>query len=915
MKQLSVVALVLLLALSVHAQAVIQGKVVDAETDEPLIGTTVILKGTQQGTTTDIEGRFALKVPPGIQTLVISFTGYKSRELTTRASQGGTDVGVILLEPTAVGLKEVEVIASVAIDRKTPVAVTTLQGREIEEIVGNQEFPEVLRKAPSVYVTKQGGGFGDSRINIRGFDQRNTAVMINGVPVNDMENGWVYWSNWAGLSDVTSRIDYQRGLGASKLVVPSVGGSINIVTNAAAMKKGGSFSITAGNDGYQKYGAVFHTGVSSKGLAFSGQITHTRGNGYVDGTKFRAYSYFFSLTQKVNDAHTIAATFLGAPQWHHQRFIPGRYDGVTLRTFYDPDNTGKPRTNLGIRYNWLWGHLNGEEFTWRRNFYHKPIGFINHYWTISDKTDIKTSLYVSLGNGGGTGPRGRINTSGGRIYPTSTPLYDANWQIMFDSIVAWNKGKPVHAFDTAVKAPEASGPYAGKYITTKRGNGMIRRASMNYHQWYGIYSTLTHAFTDKISLITGIDGRYYIGKHFRRVENLLGNDAYLSTADVNNPQRYIDYEEPAVFGNFYNKSFNDPDNPNILNYHNDGVVSWMGAFGQVEYSTPSFSSFVAVTLSNQGFKRIDYFNYDLNSPNHATPWVNFLGGTIKGGANYNLNEYHNIFVNAGYFSRQPIFDDVFLNFRNDINKDAANQVITAFEMGYGYRGMMTRINLNLYNTVWGNRQFDVTTRNNANEEILYHFTNVSETHRGVELEAGIRPHKMVEVNAMLSVGDWFYNSNFSASGYNLDQNKPEDTTLTIYAKGLKVGDAAQTTANLELIIRPVKGLKVRLNYFYADNLYARYDVTDDKFLNPGGKVVKLPAYGLLDGGISYRLKAGKFPLTLRANMYNILDTRYVSEVATNIEDDPSTPNINEFYDNRGVFGFGRTWTVGLKLNF
>ena len=48
--------------------------------------------------------------------------------------------------------------------------------------------------------------------------------MINGVPVNDMENGRVYWSNWAGLSDVTSAMQVQRGLGASKVAVPSIGG-------------------------------------------------------------------------------------------------------------------------------------------------------------------------------------------------------------------------------------------------------------------------------------------------------------------------------------------------------------------------------------------------------------------------------------------------------------------------------------------------------------------------------------------------------------------------------------------------------------------------------------------------------------------------------------------------------------------
>ena len=53
-------------------------------------------------------------------------------------------------------------------------------------------------------------GFGDSKINVRGFEQNNIAVMINGVPVNDMETGWVYWSNWSGLADVTNKMQVQE---------------------------------------------------------------------------------------------------------------------------------------------------------------------------------------------------------------------------------------------------------------------------------------------------------------------------------------------------------------------------------------------------------------------------------------------------------------------------------------------------------------------------------------------------------------------------------------------------------------------------------------------------------------------------------------------------------------------------------
>ena len=111
----------------------------------------------------------------------------------------------------------VTVISDRAKERETPVAFTNIDKRQMEFNLGSKDIPSVLNTAPSVFATGQGGGAGDARINVRGFNQRNVGVMINGIPINDMENGWVYWSNWDGLGDATSSIQIQRGLSAVNL--------------------------------------------------------------------------------------------------------------------------------------------------------------------------------------------------------------------------------------------------------------------------------------------------------------------------------------------------------------------------------------------------------------------------------------------------------------------------------------------------------------------------------------------------------------------------------------------------------------------------------------------------------------------------------------------------------------------------
>ena len=265
--------IVVLLALDspIYAQTAgscsIVGYVIDALSGESLVGTSVLIEDQRKGVITNVSGEFKIDyLPVGKTTLNVSYIGYESLSKDFNLINGRNDLGVIELQPISLGLNEVEVIADIAKERMTPVAATTISATYIEQNLGNQEFPEILRNTPSVYVTKEGGGFGDSRINVRGFEQNNIAVMINGVPVNDMETGWVYWSNWSGLADVTNKMQVQRGLGASKLAIPAVGGTINILTNAAEFKKGGNVSTSIGNDGYTKYSTSLSSGLLDNGL-------------------------------------------------------------------------------------------------------------------------------------------------------------------------------------------------------------------------------------------------------------------------------------------------------------------------------------------------------------------------------------------------------------------------------------------------------------------------------------------------------------------------------------------------------------------------------------------------------------------------------------------------------------------------
>ena len=792
-------------------------------------------------------------------------------------------------------------VIDIAEVRKTPIALSTISAQEVALKVGNLEFPEIMAKTPGVYATKQGGGYGDSRISLRGFDQTNTSFLINGQPVNDMENGRLYWSNWQGLTDVASGIQIQRGLGASKLAVPSVGGTISIFTKSAEKAEGGFITQMIGNDAYIKTTAAYNTGVNDKGWSSSFLLTKWSGDGYINHTKGEGWTYFAAVGYTPEGSRSkYNFSFIGAGQWHHQRDV-----WVSIRDYQNFGEAGIDR-----RWNTNGGTLNGEEFSMRRNFYNKPLATFNWDFKISDNMELNTSLYGSAGRGGGTGPRGRNYD----VLPFREDLTNfmedhasdgfrrADGTVNYDAIVADNRaGASPYSGDISGH----SGSLIGAHGYSNDGvfrSGMIRRASMNSHDWIGGISNL-NITSGKMRYSIGIDLRKYKGYHYRVLNNLMGFDAYYSTGNKNSGGRII--ETTVEASPFKDTGLTGPK----IDYYNIGNVGWQGFNGLAEYSGDKITGVLQVGLSNQSFQREDLFD---QPGNPISETKNVGGGYIKGGANYNINEKSNVFFNTGYISRQPQFGAVFPGYANNINPDLQNETITSFEAGYGYISNTLRFNVNVYSTVWGNRFIQRSLSNQNGNDGFAQFKDIDVVHNGFELEGSWSPvGSSTKVRGMLSIGDWKYTKNFEAAIFN--DNQAQIGTATLYTKDAKVGDAAQFTANLGVDHR-IGSLNLDADWRFVDGLYADYSIEDSAFLSADNQgALKLPSYSLVDFGATYYFWSG---WSLRMNINNVFDTVYIAESNSNIHATASSETWNGVDVTNSVwFGFGRTWNMALKYRF
>ncbi len=878
---------------SAVAQSTLRGKVVDAETGEPLIGATVSVGGINAAT--DIDGVFVVKGVKPDAPVSIQYIGFKTKTVKASPRSRG-ELGIVRLETDGRTLSDVIVTSQIAVARKTPVAVSSVPMSFIEEKIGTQEFPEILKSTPGVHANKEGGGYGDSEIYMRGFDNANIAVMVNGVPMNDMENQKVYWSNWAGLTDVTRTMQTQRGLGASKVSAPSVGGTINIITKGLDAKKGGSIYYGMGNDNMNKVMFTVSTGMSKSGWAMTLLGSKTWGDGYAQGTDFKGYTYFVNISKRINEQHQLSFTAFGAPQEHYQR-----KGALTLADWKMTEQVWGVQNH---KYNSSYGFdKNGQRRTAEYNVYHKPQLSLNHQWQINDKSSLSTVLYMSIGRGYGYSGQG--NSTYGYSY---TDWYGANYGTL------------------QTKFRNADGTFNYGMIQdineqSEHGSMLVMGKLKNYHNWYGLVSTYNTKIGKDFDFYGGVDFRAYKGVHTNEILDLYSGKYYIDSSRKNaKAVNNVNAANP----DWVNEKLGVGD---VMYRDYDGHVVQEGAFFQTEYTKSDLSAFISGSLSNTSYWRYDRLYYDKEHAESKTK--SYIGFTVKGGANYNFNEHHNVFFNAGYISRAPMFNNVFLTYTssNVTNPDAKNEKVLSFEVGYGYRLKWLQVDLNAYWTKWMDKsmakQLSVGTQQTDG---YINMAGLDARHQGIELEVKASPLYWLDLNGMFSIGDWQWDSNakgyiYDANGQPLDKDGnvasaplAEDHYFAgIALKGIRVGGSAQTTAALGATVKIGKQIRIGADWtLYARN-YAYYQVGSNN-LTPGKTTTvadpwKAPTASQFDLNASYKFKLAGLNATISGNVNNLFDYQYLGKVWNPRSGAANKDNVYGFY------AFGRTFSTRLKVNF
>lgn len=750
-------------------------------------------------------------------------------------------------------LDEIIITASQVRD-DAPLTLQTIGRKEISQYLGTKTYPEIMRHTGGVYATSESGSYGDAKINIRGFNQENFTVMLNGVPLSGFRSGSMFWNNWLGLTDATWRIQLQKGVGGSMLAANSMGGTINIVTQPATQTGGGEW--TTAMTGYGQYNVrlSLSTGEMKNGWALRFTGSRTWGRGYVDATDVDAWGYFITLRKIVNARHSLLFTLLGSPERHGKR--ASKLSDEEVRTY-------------GPAYNKDWGAYNGKTNNLSENFYHKPYFSATHFFTISDHLFLSNTLYVSVGDGGGKWSE----STGQRIV-----AYQRGGQIDWESVVADNVNNP-----DGVMLPDGNVQY-----------GAARNIQSDYlagHTWVGLRSALDVTLSPRLKLSSGLHYQYFYSWQNERITDLLGGAFWF--------EDYGSNSLAGVAGRNPLKSVGD-----YIRLHNGDRDNHLSAYAQLNYADGRLQAFAGVMLMASLYQHWDKYNYTENYYSDVAPGT---GGNLKAGISIRISPQQQLYLNSGYYSRMPYSNVYFASNTNVVTDGVTNERNYIAEAGYKYTGDVVQLTLNGYYNYWQNKALMSDSYKPVDDhEVRYMITGLDARHVGLELDVERRLTDWLSLSAFASIGDWQWKNDVVATIYDPYTSLPVDT-LQVFTDGLFVGDAPQTQAGVVATVRLFGRFDLRAEGRYNDRLYANFDPA--RRTNPADRSqsYRTPASFVADVHLRFPFKVSALDATLFITCNNLFDARYIER-----GDDGATHDLNSF---RGFWNIGRNVQAGVRIGF
>jgi len=814
------------------------------------------------------------------------------------------------------------------VNQNIPTFTTTLD--ELDNGTGSgQSTSSLLQSSKDVFSAAAAYNFGVARFRIRGYNSDQNIIMINGMPMNDLESGRGTWYKWGGLNDVTRNAEGKTWLTSNPYHFGGLGGYANINAKPTGIRKGNHLAYSSTNRAY-RHRLMFTkaTGMMKNGWAFAGSLSMRYSEeGYVDGTFYEAMGYYLAAEKQINKYHNLSLSILGAPSTRGK-------NGISTQETYELSGNHY--------YNSYWGYQtleNGDRIkrNSRQTISHMPIINLNHEWDIDSKSKLKTTLSTSFGKYGQTSlnwsdakdPRpdyyknlpsyyyARHDSTNGNILRDKWLNDEEFGQVKWDDLYYTNKNNMYFQKDAdGVTGNNITG-LRSKYIIENRWNNLLS---------YGFSSNYTSEIDDHTVLALGLTMQYQRNHSYTTIHDLLGGDFWL---DIDKFASQVG-ADPEI-------SQNNIDTPNKLakvgdkighDYyiHNSKAV----LFAQMNYEYDKIDFYWAIEFAGNNFYR-EGVNQNGKFPDNSkgdSKKAAFSNPGAKAGLTYKINGRQFITINGLIKTQAPFSRNAFISprTRDFLVDDLQNELVYSADASY----LLKYPNLKLRATYYYTERKDVNWsrsfyHDEYNSFVNYSMKGVDYLHHGIEVGVEGKIIGGLSANGALAYSQSLYTSRPTANVYVDNSAEQLDENKTIYLKNYRVGGMPQSAFSVGLKYRSKKYWFAGANFNYYGDIYLdpnpdrRTEEAIANYVSTDPQVSEILDQTKLDNGYSVSLFAGKsfkfskYYLNISVNVSNLTNNQnYITGGYENLRYD--VQNISKFPAKLGYM-YGANYFANIKFSF
>lgn len=708
--------------------ASINGKVVEATSEEPLKSISLKITSLNFFTETNLNGEFTVEnIPLGNYTLQIQFEGYETQDLPINILENKPyDLGTIFLQKAVVEKYETSLIVLTDED------LLEEEGKTSDYIAG------LFQSAKDAYLQAAAFNFSQAWFKVRGYDSSYGTIAINGIEMNKLYDGRPQWSDWGGLNDAFRNQEFSNGISASDFSFGGILGATNFSTRASDYQAVKKVSVSSTNKSYTgRAMATYASGWNKNNWAFVVSASRRMAQeGSIDGTSYNAWSGFLAVEKKFNNNHSLNFTAFATPN-KRGKSSPNTQEVYDLK---------------GYQYNSYWGNQEGDKRNSRIKEIFEPVLMLSHFYE-RENTTIKSTLAYQFGHIGNS-RLGYFNA----LNPD--PTY---WKYLPSNFLRYPDN------------PDYANAYLSEQEFLKNGqvnwNELYQENTDNGNSLYYLYedrvddtqfsanSFINTKLNDNLNFNGGISFKNLRSKNYANMLDLLGGNGF------------VDLDQYAL-GNAQQNDLNNPNRTVVegdtfqYNYRVNAFTA--SAFGQLQRTQKNLDYFVGLNVKNTNYQREGLFKngtYFENSFGKGEK-QNFMDFGLKAGATYKITGRHLLTLNGAYTTNAPSIKTAFSNSRvnNSITPDLSSEKIITGDVSYVFRAPKIQSRLTAYYTKFSDAIetsffFAEGLLGDQADFVNEIITGVDKKNMGAELSFEYQVLPTVKLLAAGSVGQFTYDNN------------------------------------------------------------------------------------------------------------------------------------------------------------